>query len=846
MAKVTIDGKEVTVAEGRLVLEVAKDLGIDVPTFCYQERLTPLASCRMCLVEIEGRRRLEPACATAVADGMVIRTDTPIVAEIRKSMLEMLLANHPLDCPICDKAGECELQDMVFKYGAGESHFRDQKRVFRENDLLLNSVIIFNAERCIQCQRCVRMCEEVVGAVALGTIEKGMDSEVTGFANSLSGCDHCGNCIEVCPVGALMSEPYRYKSRPWDLVETDTVCTYCGTGCALTVGVRDGHLARVRSKYETGVNAETLCAKGRFGIDLIDSERRIKRPQIRRNGVLAAVSWEEALNYIAERMKGIQKAGGQIGGLASPRMTNEALYLFQKMMRTALHTNNIDSATRWATAPIDTTLGGILSDLYTRDPLHRVLDAECIFVIGSAVTDDNPITDYLLRGAVKNHGAQLLIASARPSRLDRDAAAALRILPGSEAALLAGILKGLDAGTASGAGDFQARAAAVLDAAKSVTILVGIDLLRAPAASEGLAWLHRLAEVLRDKGKKPAVQFLFDRPNQLGAMDMGVLPGRLPGGIRVDDDTGRGSFEEAWGVPPAKEAGLDLRQMLQQAAAGRLDALWVFGGDPVLSSPDRDFVEQALANIELLVVQDAFHSDICGLAHVVLPGASFVEEQGTFTNNEGRVQKLRQIWQPSFEAKQNVEIFDQFASLLECGLGPETPEQIFAEIARLVRPYQGLDFGALGENGVFTASLARDGLASGPTEQFDPRPIDGPFGNGDLALVTGDCRFHSGSLSAHSATLAGLESEPYMEMSIADAATRGLEDGTMVSVASDHGAVTVALRVHKRYADGIVFIPENFPSLKLNRLFADAQYPCRVNVEAQAMAETLVLGGRAI
>ena len=297
MAIVTIDGNELEVADGTLIVKAAQDQGISIPTFCYLERLPPLASCRMCLIEIEGQGKLQPACATLVADGMVVRTDTPLVAQTRESMLEMLLANHPLDCPICDKAGECELQDQVVGYGAGESRLRDEKRVFRTEDVLLNPVIVFNANRCIQCQRCVRMCDEVVGAVALGTIEKGMDTEVTGFENSLAGCDHCGNCIEVCPVGALMSAPYRYKARPWDLIETETVCNYCGTGCQLTVGMRDGRLARVRSKYETGMNGETLCVKGRFGFDAIDSEHRIRQPMVRKNGSLVAVSWEDAVAY---------------------------------------------------------------------------------------------------------------------------------------------------------------------------------------------------------------------------------------------------------------------------------------------------------------------------------------------------------------------------------------------------------------------------------------------------------------------------------------------------------------------------------------------------------------------
>ncbi len=358
MVKVTIDGNDLEVAAGTLILEAAESQGISIPTFCYLKRLAPLASCRMCLIEVEGFPKLQPACATPVANGMVVRTDNPRVAKTRESMLELLLANHPLDCPICDKGGECELQDTVVAYGAEETRFRDRKRVFRSKDLLLNSVIIFNANRCIQCQRCVRVCEEVVGAVALGTIEKGMDTEVTGFENSLAGCDHCGNCIEVCPVGALMSNPYRYKSRPWDLVEVDTVCAYCGTGCQFTVGTRDGRLSRVRSKYERGVNGEMLCVKGRFGFDVIDGKDRIRRPMIRKRGELVAVSWNEAVGYLGNRLeKVVEKGSGRIGGLVSPRLTNETLYLFQKLMRTAFRSNNVDSSSRWSGAtPSDQAL----------------------------------------------------------------------------------------------------------------------------------------------------------------------------------------------------------------------------------------------------------------------------------------------------------------------------------------------------------------------------------------------------------------------------------------------------------------------------------------------------------
>ncbi len=862
MAIVTIDGNELEVADGTLIVKAAQDQGISIPTFCYLERLPPLASCRMCLIEIEGQGKLQPACATPVADGMVVRTDTSLVAQTRESMLEMLLANHPLDCPICDKAGECELQDQVFAYGAGESRFRDEKRVFRTEDVLLNPVIVFNANRCIQCQRCVRMCDEVVGAVALGTIEKGMDTEVTGFAGSLAGCDHCGNCIEVCPVGALMSAPYRYKARPWDLTETDTLCNFCGTGCQLTVGMRDGRLARVRSKYETGVNQETLCVKGRFGFDVIDSEHRIRQPMVRKNGSLVAVSWEDAVGYLVERVRGaVEEGGARIGGLASPRLSNETLYLFQKLMRSVFRTNSIDSSSRWASSspaapgPYE-ALPAMFDGLYARRPLQDALEADCILVVGSNVTEDNPVTDYLVRGAVRNRGNKLFTVSARPSRLDTEGAGFLRLLPGGEAGLFAALLDGLVADaatdnslptafpTSSPDGDARGpdrRAAAVpaapawrdflagtipaLAAARTVTVLIGTDLLRAPEAAAALRWLRKLGRHLETLGKRLGVQFLFDRPNQMGAWELGVLPNMLPGWRPVDDGQSRAVFEQAWGMSLPSEPGADFGRMLAQCEAGEMAALYVLGSDPVLSYPDGALVESALAKVGLLVVQDTYLSETASLADVVLPAANFVEEPGTFTNNEGRVQRGREVRPPGFAAMRNVEIFGSVASALGRDLGATAADQVFAEITRLVPSYRGLGFEAIDGAGAFTVPTEN----AAPGDPDEP-PVPTPRGPRGFALVTGDCMFHSGYLSRHSAILGSLSAEPYVEMSPRDGRELGLPEQASVIVRSRHGEARARLRFNKRFPDGVVFIPENFADLRLNRLLKQGEYPCQVEI----------------
>lgn len=841
MVSITIDGQTLEVEAGSTVLQAAQRLGIDIPTFCYLKRLPALASCRMCLVEIEGQRRLQPSCATAVTEGMVVRANTPLIEETRSSMLDMLLANHPLDCPICDKGGECELQNMVMAYGPRESQFRDDKRVFHSEDIRLSPVIIMNVNRCIQCQRCVRMCEEVVGAVALGTIEKGMDTAVTGFEGSLASCDQCGNCVEVCPVGALMSFPYRYKARPWDLVETDTVCPHCGTGCQLTVGTRKGEFMRVRSKWDEGVNRETLCVRGRFGLDFVASRDRIKRPMIRRDGALVPVSWDEAGDYLRRRLSAVE--GKAAGGLASPRLPNEVLYQFQKLMRTAFRTNNIDCSSRWST-PFD-TLGPLLAAFNSRAPLEEVIGNDCVLVVGGNVTEENPVTEYLLRDGVRRRQTGLLMLSARPSRLDADARVVVRALPGKEAASVAAVVASLVAAVgqalpddvlagigatigkpaASTGIDGPDRMAAALKEGRSVTVLVSVDLLRSPEARATLQQINNLLHVLRLLGKGPAMQFLFDRANQMGAWDMGVLPAALPGLQAVADDVARTTLALNWGAEIPSEPGADLDAILEFCVGGRMGALYIAGTDPLIAYPDRDFVTRALGAADLLIVQDTFLTDTAGLAEVVLPAAGYGEESGTFTNNEGRTQKVCKFREPAFEARSNLAIFDFVAALCNQALRPSTQGEIFDEIARLVPAYKGLTQDGLGTDGAFTKAVPT------PPEGvfFAPPPI--PTAADRLMLITGDCLFHNGYLSERSDTLNTVANDPYVAMSMQDTAQLGLSDGDQVIVRSAQGELTAQLKVDRRFPKGLVFVPENYKALRLNSLMRRGEYPYPVEVQ---------------
>ncbi|MDQ0562407.1 NADH-quinone oxidoreductase subunit G [Rhizobium mesoamericanum] len=849
MPKVTINEQMLEVEAGSTVLQAAGRLGIEIPTFCYLKRLPPLASCRMCLVEIEGLRRLQPACATAVTDGMVVRTNTPLIDETRSSMLDMLLANHPLDCPICDKGGECELQDMVMAYGPSRSEFRDPKRVFHSRDIRLSPVIIMNVNRCIQCQRCVRMCEEVVGAVALGTIEKGMDTAVTGFEGSLASCDQCGNCVEVCPVGALMSFPYRYKARPWDLAETDTICPHCGTGCQLTVGTRKGEFMRVHSKQEHGVNRETLCVRGRFGLDFIEGGDRIKRPMIRRDGALIPVSWGETGDFLRQRLAAA--AHKPAGGLASARLPNEALYQFQKLMRSVFRTNNIDCSSRWC-APFD-VLGPMIAGFYSRAPLDEVIGNDCVLVVGGNVTEENPVTEYLLRDCVRRRQTRLLMLSARPCRLDADARAVVRVRPGAEAASIGAVVAGLMAAAGhtlpgeafavteaaigsqamDASSDGHAPLATALLEGRSVTLLVSVDLLRSPNARATLQQLNNLLQLLRLLGKAPAMQFLFDRANQMGAWDMGVLPATLPGGQAVADDAARDALARNWGSEIPSEPGAGLHAMLELCIEGRMGVLYIAGTDPLIAYPDRDFVTRALGGADLVIVQDAFLTDTAGLADVILPAAGYGEESGTFTNNEGRIQKVRKFREPAFEARENLAIFDFVTSLRGQLLEPSTPEDIFSEIARLVPAYQEVTMGGLHADGTFTRTVPMSQTGEFFAPPPAPKVVDG------LMLVTGNCLFHNGYLSERSEILNTVASDPYVAIGEEDVAELCLSDGDQVVVRSARGELEAKLKVDKAFPKGLVFVPENYRSLQLNKLMRKGEYPCPVEVqEATTAAQT--------
>src|ERR1035437_3851220 len=427
LVKLTIDGKPLQAKPGTLVIDVAKTAGIEIPAFCYYEGLTLQAACRMCLVEVEKMPKLMTACTLTVSEGMVVRTDTPQVHSARKYMLEFLLTNHPLDCPVCDKGGECELQDMTFRYGVGESRFTDEKVHTPEKQF--SPVVFFDAPRCILCYRCVRICDEGLGVNALGVINRGVVSEIAPNKGDHLECDECGACIDICPVGALTSGAYRYQTRPWEMTHVGAICTHCADGCKTTLGTRNDRILRGNNRDSSGINGEFLCIKGRYAFDFYDHAERLQAPLARIDGKLEPVSWAKVLELIANKFGAIRSRSGEIGVVGSNHTTNEENFLLQKFARHGLNTNNIDHHRTGDVVTLIDALSGGTGQLATTQDLY---EKKAFLVIGTDLALEHPFLSFQIRASHRHHEAHVYTITAEKVREDNYAVRAIRKPAGQE------------------------------------------------------------------------------------------------------------------------------------------------------------------------------------------------------------------------------------------------------------------------------------------------------------------------------------------------------------------------------------------------------------------------------
>jgi NADH-quinone oxidoreductase subunit G len=672
----TIDGKEVQAPRGELLIKVAQQHGSYIPRFCWHERMKPVGMCRMCLVEVEGMRGMQISCATPVSDGMVVNTQSDNVKAVQDGMLEFLLINHPLDCPVCDRGGECPLQDQTLAFGPGESRFVEEKRHF-EKPIPISDLVLLDRERCIQCGRCTRFAAEVAGDPLIDFGGRGGSTYVTTFPDEPFSSYFSGNTVQICPVGALTASSYRFKARPWDLQTVETSCQTCAVGCRGALQSTSNRIVRLLGVDSEPLNQGWLCDKGRYGYEWVHSDERVRAPMVRKNGELVEVSWPEALDAAAEGLQRALDAHGpqSIAVIGGARGTNEDAYVWAKLAKGVLGTDNVDAQLADG-LPAEVVLG------LPRATIADIDRARGVILLAPDLKDELPVLHLRVRRAAVELGVPVVEIAPRATGLERDVAAVLRHAPGEAGTIASQLAHALAGdGTASGNGSIE-KAADALDGRDGDLVVI----LGRPSLAESPAAVLQAAAAL---GALPHVKFLsaLRRGNVRGALDLGLTPGFLPG--RVTLDAGREHYTEAWGSVPAA-TGMDTAGVLTAAAAGTIDALVLLGAEVLEDFPDRIRARSGLDGVGFLVAVGAFTADAAAAADVFLPTTVWGEKAGSSTNLEGRVQRLSRLVTPEGQTMDDWRIAAELALRFGADFGLYTVDDVQEEIARVAPAHQGV------------------------------------------------------------------------------------------------------------------------------------------------------------
>ena len=858
-----IDGSKIKANKGDTILKTALEHGIYIPHLCYHPDLKSLGGCRLCMVEIEGRG-LTISCKVPVEEGMVVITESPEINQVRRIAAELLIADHDARCLECARNTDCKLQEIAAYIGIEEGRLERLKQTTR-NLPVDDSNPFFSRDlnKCILCGICIQTCDEIQGVNAIDFAFRGHDTKVSTMKDKPiidSDCVSCGECVVRCPVGALIPRTTQRVAR-----EVRSICCYCGCGCGIKLGVRGNAIVGVQGDVDSLANKGRLCVKGRFGIaEFVHHPERLTTPLIRKNGELEQASWDEALELVASKLRGYTP--DEIGVIASAKCTNEENYVIQKFARAVLGTNNIDHCARLCHAPTVAGLAQSFGSGAMTNSISEIGDAACILAIGTNTTEAHPVIGLEVKKAVSN-GGKLIVANPREIDLCRFASLWLRHQPGTDVALLMGMMRvivdeellnssfikdrceNFDAFKESLKYfdlDFVERVTKVprdkiVEAARMfatnspATILYSMGITQHSHGTDNVLATANLAMLTGNIGRpSTGVNPLRGQNNVQGACDMGALPNVYPGYQAVSDPAIREKFETAWGCSLSPSPGLTLVEMIEAAYRKDIKALYLIGENPALSDPDVQHVREALARLDFFVVQDIFLSETAEFAHVVLPAASFAEKDGTFTNTERRVQRVRRAIEPIGDSMPDWWIVCQVAQRLGTkGFDYSHPFNIMEEIRNLTPSYGGISYQRL-ENGglqwpcplddhpgtpiLHTNIFVRGKGRFIPLKYVPPGEI--PDEDYPLVLTTGRSlyHFHTGTMTRRVGGLNIIEPEGVVEISPQDASQLGIAQGDKVKVSSRRGEVTAKAKVTKALPSGVVFMTFHFAESAANIL----------------------------
>ena len=849
--ELSIDGKSVTAKDGVSLYDVIAMTGKIIPAMCYHYTFDPFGSCGMCLVMQEGKKAPVRSCTAKAAAGMVVRTEGEDLFLARKKAVEKHLSVHPLDCPVCDADGHCELQDMAFQHGV--TNLANAKQKFIPEDTR-SPVLDFNMNRCIACAECINVCKDVLMIDALQFMKKGGFNQVVAKGDLALNCEFCGDCLAVCPVGAITNKFSKYLYKPWQMKKTTTTCNYCGDGCQLYLETKDEEVVRVTSplswKNKWGDRSETakghggICVRGRFGFEYLDSKSRLTQPLVREGGQLVQKPWLETMHLLVDRFTEIKGKYGAdaIGGLVTARCTNEELYLFQKLMRACFGTNQVDSSARYGHMNFVLASQRAVGLGRTPNDWEDLTKAKAIILIGSNITETNPLTAVRIKEAMRVYKAQVVTLDSAITNIAKLASHPFLIKPGTEGAVIDGLVKAtidqnlvdeetvgkhpqafaalksavgnvsleqLAAQTGFPVEAFREIAAVFAESPRSI-ILCAEGIVRRTNGYQNVLKLMDLAWITGKLGRAGCgVNTVTEEPNEQGAVDMGAAPEFFPGQARFDDPAVRDRFAKAWetSLPPVGSGG-HLIEILKRCKSGQIKALYILGENPLATLPASMEVRAALERLELLVVQDPFLTDTGKLAHFVLPACTYAEKDGTFTNLEGRVLRIRQAMDPLGESLPDWHIMTALANAMGCQWEYQSANDIQAEIMKLLPGYYNL--GQPRKIVPVPDQYLSNGYAAEVKARYQQTPASGertrPF-----SLLMGQLLVHSGKLSAQAPGLIKIAPNTgKLRMNIGDMERLGLQDGTKVRLTSDRGSLQLGVQPDQSIAPGTCFFPEHF------------------------------------